>query len=106
MSLTQSIVNTPERDLAKAKVALRLRRDGEDVIQTLKTRGESVAGLSVRNEYDWHLPKAKLDDQKLDGECWPEALMAWTKRPLNRFSPLISCASALKSPGTAAKPKW
>ncbi len=53
--------DTPERDLARAKVALRLRRDGEEVIQTLKTRGQSVAGLSERNEYDWHLPKAKLD---------------------------------------------
>src|SRR5690606_16105694 len=71
-----------ERDLAQAKVALRLRKDGEEVIQTLKTRGQSVAGLSVRNEYDWNLPKAKLDLKKLDGECWPEALAELDKKTL------------------------
>ena len=36
--------DTPSRDLAGARVALRLRRDGEQVIQTLKSRGQSVAG--------------------------------------------------------------
>ncbi|KIH80944.1 inorganic triphosphatase [Pseudomonas batumici] len=80
--LMNQYFDTPERDLAKAKVALRLRRDGEEVIQTLKTRGQSVAGLSERNEYDWHLPKAKLDVKKLDGECWPEALSELDKKTL------------------------
>ncbi len=63
-------------------MALRLRKDGDEVIQTLKTRGQSVAGLSERNEYDWHLPKAKLDVKKLDGECWPEALAELDKKTL------------------------
>ena len=80
--LMNQYFDTPERDLARAKVALRLRRDGEEVIQTLKTRGQSVAGLSERNEYDWHLPKAKLDLKKLDGECWPEALAELDKKTL------------------------
>ena len=74
--------DTPERDLAAAKVALRLRRDGEEVIQTLKTRGTSVAGLSERNEYDWTLAKAKLDLKKLDGECWPEQLAQLDKKTI------------------------
>ncbi|WP_407313396.1 inorganic triphosphatase [Pseudomonas sp. nanlin1] len=74
--------DTPERDLAAAKVALRLRKDGEEVIQTLKTRGQSVAGLSERNEYDWHLPKAKLDLKKLDGECWPAELADLDKKTI------------------------
>ena len=74
--------DTPDRELAAAKVALRLRRDGEEVIQTLKTRGQSVAGLSERNEYDWHLAKAKLDLKKLDGECWPEALASLDKKTI------------------------
>ncbi|UUQ62611.1 CYTH domain-containing protein [Pseudomonas fuscovaginae UPB0736] len=80
--LMNQYFDTPERDLAKAKVALRLRRDGEEVIQTLKTRGQSVAGLSERNEYDWHLAKAKLDLKKLDGECWPEQLAELDKKTL------------------------
>ena len=80
--LMNQYFDTPERDLARAKVALRLRRDGEEVIQTLKTRGQSIAGLSERNEYDWHLPKAKLDVKKLDGECWPEQLAELDKKTL------------------------
>lgn len=49
--------DTPGRELARAKVALRMRRDGEQYIQTLKSRGQSVAGLSERNEWDWYLER-------------------------------------------------
>ena len=80
--LMNQYFDTPERDLAQAKVALRLRKDGDEVIQTLKTRGHSVAGLSERNEYDWKLAKAKLDVKKLDGECWPEQLAELDKKTL------------------------
>ncbi len=74
--------DTPARDLAQAKVALRLRRDGEQLIQTLKTRGQSVAGLSERNEYDWYLAKAKLDLKKLDDSCWPASLAELDKQQI------------------------
>jgi triphosphatase len=74
--------DTPERDLAQAKVALRVRRDGEQFIQTLKTRGQSVAGLSERNEWDWPLAKAKLDIKKLSAECWPASLAELDKKQL------------------------
>ncbi|QLC73354.1 inorganic triphosphatase [Pseudomonas sp. LPB0260] len=74
--------DTPERALAQAKVALRLRRDGEQFIQTLKTRGQSVAGLSERNEWDWSLGKAKLDLKKLDDSCWPASLAELDKQQL------------------------
>ena len=74
--------DTPARDLAQAKVALRIRRDGDAIIQTLKTRGHSVAGLSERNEYDWPLSKAKLDIKKLSAECWPASLAELDKKQL------------------------
>lgn len=74
--------DTPERDLAQAKVALRLRRDGEQFIQTLKSRGQSVAGLSERNEWEWHLDKAKLDLKKLADDCWPATLAELDKKTL------------------------
>lgn len=74
--------DTPERDLARARVALRLRRDGEQFIQTLKSRGQSVAGLSERNEWDWYLDKAKLDLKKLDDQCWPASLAELDKKTL------------------------
>ena len=74
--------DTPDRELASAKVALRLRRDGEQFIQTLKSRGQSVAGLSERNEWDWYLSKAKLDLKKLDDSCWPASLAELDKKTL------------------------
>lgn len=74
--------DTPSHDLANAKVALRLRRDGEHVIQTLKSRGQSVAGLSERNEWNWPLEKAALDLSKLDDSCWPASLAELDKTTL------------------------
>ncbi len=74
--------DTPGRELAQAKVALRLRRDGDQFIQTLKSRGQSVAGLSERNEWDWYLDKAKLDPKKLTDDCWPAALAELDKKIL------------------------
>jgi inorganic triphosphatase YgiF len=82
LELFNQYFDTPERELAHAKVALRLRRDGDAIIQTLKTRGQSVAGLSERNEYNWDVPKAKLDLKKLDGECWPEQLADLDKKTI------------------------
>jgi inorganic triphosphatase YgiF len=72
--LRNQYFDTPQRDLSAAGVALRLRRDGEQVIQTLKSRGSSVAGLSERNEWDWYLSAAQLDLSLLDAECWPPSL--------------------------------
>ncbi|WP_454256485.1 CYTH domain-containing protein [Pseudomonas sp. Marseille-Q8238] len=74
--------DTDDRQLSAARVALRLRRDGEQVIQTLKSRGQSVAGLSERNEWDWYLPKAKLDLKKLTNDCWPASLAELDKKQL------------------------
>jgi inorganic triphosphatase YgiF len=74
--------DTPDHELAAAKVALRLRKDADEIIQTLKTKGQSIAGLSERNEYDWPLAKAKLDLKKLDGDCWPEQLAGLDKKTI------------------------
>ncbi|MDH1658518.1 CYTH domain-containing protein [Pseudomonas mosselii] len=80
--LLNQYFDTPERDLSAARVALRLRRDGDVIIQTLKCRGQSVAGLSERNEHEWHLDKVKLDLKKLDATCWPEQLAELDKKTI------------------------
>ncbi|WP_028695636.1 inorganic triphosphatase [Pseudomonas cremoricolorata] len=80
--LTNQYFDTAERDLSAAHVALRLRRDGDVVIQTLKCRGKSVAGLSERQEFEWQLDKPKLDLKKLDASCWPEQLNALDKKTI------------------------
>ncbi|TFF42980.1 inorganic triphosphatase [Pseudomonas sp. RIT623] len=80
--LLNQYFDTPARDLSAARVALRLRRDGEVIIQTLKCRGQSVAGLSERNEFEWQLDKVKLDLKKLDDSCWPEQLAELDKKTI------------------------
>lgn len=80
--LLNQYFDTPERELSAARVALRLRRDGDAVIQTLKCRGQSVAGLSERSEFEWPLEKAKLDLKKLDASCWPEQLAELDKKTI------------------------
>ncbi|MFO7703660.1 MAG: CYTH domain-containing protein [Halopseudomonas sp.] len=81
-TLYNQYFDTPARDLAAAKVALRVRRDGDQFIQTLKSRGHSVAGLSERNEWDWPLQQPELDRALLDDTCWPDALAGLDKNLL------------------------
>lgn len=87
VELFNQYYDTPARELAEAKVALRLRRDGEQLIQTLKSRGQSVAGLSERNEWDWYLSEPRLDLSTLDESCWPASLAELDKSSLQ---PLFS----------------
>ena len=82
VELFNQYYDTAARDLAHARVALRVRRDGEQFIQTLKSRGNSVAGLSERNEWDWMLSSAELDLTLLDDSCWPASLANLDKRQL------------------------
>lgn len=49
-------LDTPQRDLARARAALRLRQQGTQWLQTLKTAGSSSGGLAVRQE--WETPVA------------------------------------------------
>lgn len=81
-TLYNQYYDTVDRDLAAARVALRVRRDGEQFIQTLKSSGQSVAGLSERNEWDWTIASATLDLSLLDDSCWPASLAALDKSTL------------------------
>src|SRR5690606_38059913 len=78
-TLYNQYYDTAERDVALARVALRVRRDGEQYIQTLKSKGQSVAGLSERNEWDWPTDGPGLDLTLLDDSCWPASLAALDK---------------------------
>ncbi|MAG64707.1 inorganic triphosphatase [Pseudomonas sp.] len=81
-TLYNQYFDTAARDLSAARVALRLRRDGDTYIQTLKSRGQSVAGLSERNEWDWYLKSDALDLALLDDSCWPASLAELDKQQL------------------------
>ena len=66
--------DTPEFDLHKNQMALRLRRVGGRWLQTLKGGGQVKAGLHQRFEWEVPVPSAKLDFSGLDEVVWDEHL--------------------------------
>ncbi|MET4161617.1 inorganic triphosphatase YgiF [Marinobacterium sp. MBR-111] len=74
--LHNTYYDTAALDLARAKVALRVRRQGERFIQTLKTRGQSIDGLHQRGEWEWDLASEQLDPALLEADIWPAELIA------------------------------
>jgi inorganic triphosphatase YgiF len=71
LKLLNRYFDTPQMGLSQGGAALRIRQQGkvnvkggdsdERIIQTLKTRGTSSAGLHQRMEWDWPLTKIELD---------------------------------------------
>lgn len=59
--LGNTYYDTPEGELERARMALRLRRAGDRLLQTLKTRGQGGGGLSTRGEWEWEVPGPGLD---------------------------------------------
>ena len=53
--------DTPQRELDRANVALRIREKKGLFFQTVKTRGISTNGLSHRKEWEWPIAQAVLD---------------------------------------------
>lgn len=53
--------DTPDQALNQHRAALRVRQADTHYIQTLKTKGEFVAGAHRRNEWEWPLPGADLN---------------------------------------------
>ena len=70
--LSTTYYDTPNRDLAAAGVALRIRRADGRWLQTVKGAGAVAAGVHRRAEYEWPLPSPRLDRAKL-------ALTPWRK---------------------------
>ena len=73
IALKNTYFDTPDLRLNQARVALRIRERSGQFIQTLKTQGESISGLSRRGEWEWSLTSAELDGVALDS-VWPSQL--------------------------------
>lgn len=81
-ALLNQYIDSPDYHLTKAGMALRVRKDGEQYIQTLKTKGNSIGGFSERDEFDWYLNQPQLDTSLLVAPYWPEALAEFDKTKL------------------------
>ena len=68
--MVSTYYDTPDRALAAAGVALRLRRAGSRWLQTVKGDGDAVAGLHRRAEFEWPLAAPRLDPEKLARTPW------------------------------------
>jgi len=66
--------DTPDQALNRHAVALRIRRQEDEFIQTLKTRGSSQGGLHQRNEWEWQLPADRLDLSLIAAGSLPDAI--------------------------------
>ena len=79
-NLENAYFDTPDFLLNQHKVALRIRQkindQGDNVfIQTFKTAGQSVNGLSQRGEWEWTLPENSLNLNELQQcEAWPKTI--------------------------------
>lgn len=60
-TLTNTYFDSPQGDLAKARIALRLRQVDDKLLQTVKTAGQGSGGLSQRQEWEWQVPGPQLD---------------------------------------------
>jgi len=77
-------LDTPEHDLARARAALRLRRQGAQWLQTLKTAGRSECGLAARHE--WEVPVA---GEVLEPDAFPEEARAVVAPLAARLAPVF-----------------
>ena len=66
LSLRNRYFDTPDGQLNRERVALRLRETGEQIIQTLKTRGRMRSGAMEREEWEWNRDELSLDLELLD----------------------------------------
>ncbi|WP_257275012.1 MULTISPECIES: inorganic triphosphatase [unclassified Endozoicomonas] len=79
--LGNTYFDTASLTLNQARVALRIREKNGQFFQTLKTRGESINGLTRRGEWEWSIERPELDIAGLQ-KVWPEALGALTSKDL------------------------
>jgi triphosphatase len=84
--LLNTYYDTPAFELHRHRMALRVRREGDRFIQTLKSRGESLGGLSRRGEWEWPLPDEVLQPVLVPKELWPPGI----EEKLHRIAPVFT----------------
>ena len=65
LDMRNQYFDTPDRALEQARMALRMRRFGNTIVQTVKTAGQGSGGLHRRGEWEWTLSTDQLDTHAL-----------------------------------------
>ncbi|MCZ7563887.1 MAG: CHAD domain-containing protein [Burkholderiales bacterium] len=86
-SLVSVYYDTPARDLARAGVALRVRRINGGWVQTVKGGGGSAAGLHQRAEHEWPLADERPDAALAEGT--PLAQLFASQAVRERLAPVF-----------------
>ncbi len=81
VTLVNRYYDTPDFQLNRHQVALRVRKNNDQFIQTLKTKGESTGGLHQRGEWEWLVPTDSLDLNLLQDASWPADIDANLLKP-------------------------
>ncbi|CAG9183183.1 CYTH domain-containing protein [Cupriavidus pinatubonensis] len=84
VTLLNVYLDTPERDLARARAALRLRRKGAQWLQTLKTAGQSQGGLASRHEWE-----TEVDGEAIELQTLPDEARALLAPLADRLAPVF-----------------
>ena len=69
--------DTPTFDLAEVEISLRLRKDGQRWLQTIKTGGSGSAGLHQRQELEFPVSRQALDWARLAGTPFANQLTSF-----------------------------
>jgi len=80
--LENTYFDTDNWSLQCEKIALRIRKDGSDYIQTLKTKGKCEKGLHKRLEWEWPLAANDLNTALIPIEHWPSQIVYKHLKPI------------------------
>ena len=74
--LSSTYYDTPEGELRKQGIALRVRTVDGRWIQTVKGAGDAHAGMHRRAEYEWPIASPRVDRDKLATTPWASVFAA------------------------------
>ena len=75
--LANTYYDTPDQQLNTQKMGLRTRFNGENWLQTLKTAGQSIDGLHVRDEWETPISDDQLDLNQLASVGANNRVLQW-----------------------------